>query len=440
MKRSVSELRQQDNLSVARPRDLLRKATTAMTWRIKYSQLLIGLSTVLLAMGVACSSTTEGDEPTPLPTATALSPAVAPTLPPTAAPPPTSTSLPVPTSTTAPSPTAVPTATSTAIPAPTPTATPSPTPTPIPVPTVDPRYGLIVTSDPSRAFEVFGATTYIDYSTNVTNIPDGTQKVLYLNSVNPVPIQIIQSTAAKAPGSVWYVLGEPNSHGTLVEDVLVGLHDTYAAIKDADPTALITSPSILNYSFNCINCGGYAYGATWITDFFFDYRDLFGEEPPIDIWAIDVFPIVWPGGNLSGPDAFPTVRDDIVVSQVREFREWVDSRESTRGDPIWITEFGLHWGFPDWEFGVEGCGSQPSPIGDYLTDEVQDYLERAYTWFETNSEPLNIAKWFTFSSYRDITRCQGDSGNGLSFLDSSGTSGNLTDIGTFYNNWIRGIR
>ncbi len=239
---------------------------------------------------------------------------------------------------------------------------------------------------------------------------------------------------------MWYVLGEPNAHGVTVDDVLVSLHDTYAAIKEADPTALITSPSILNFSFNCLNCGGYFHGASWITFFFFDYIELFGEPPPVDIWAIDIFPIVWPGSIVPIDEAFPTVRDDIITKQIEEYREWVDSRESTRGDPIWITEFGLHWGYADWEFGVEGCGGWPSPVGDYQVEEVRAYLERVYTWLEANSEPLNIERWFTFSSYRDISICQADSGNGLSLFDDAGPGAGLTEIGEFYNNWVRGIR
>ncbi len=283
-------------------------------------------------------------------------------------------------------------------------------------------------------------TDFIDYSHNPNNVPEDTRKVLYLNTVNPVQIEAIKQAAKQAPGSVWYILGEPNVAPISVEDILVGLHDTYAAIKSADPTALITSPSILNFSFTCINCGGYLHGATWITNFVFDYVELFGEEPPIDIWAIDVFPIVWPGGRLSSADAFPTVRDDIVKAQVEEYREFIDSRESSRGAPIWITEFGLHWGFEDWRYGVEGCGNQPTPVGEYLTDQVQDYLVRTYTWLEEQSGPLNIERWFTFSSHRDISVCHGDSGNGLSLLDGPGADAGLTEIGEFYNDWIRGIR
>lgn len=401
------------------------------------------LTAVVLALAVVmagCSSKTATPPPSPTAEPTAVStPVTAPTLVPTAtlrpSPTPSPTPQPSPTATVAPTPTA----TATRIPLPTPTPTPSPTPTQTPLPTPDPRYGLIVTSDDARAREVFGVVDYIDYSSNLTDVPPGSRKILYIPSVNPVPTQRIMIAAAQAPGSIWYVLGEPNAHGSTVEDVLVGLHDTYAAIKQADPSALITSPSILNFSFTCINCGGYQHGGRWIHNFRAQYFDLYAEEPPIDIWAIDVFPLVWPATELPASEAFPTVRDDLVVRQVRDFRSWIDEREFSQGKPIWVTEFGLHWGFSDWVSGVPGCKT-PSPVGEYLTAEVIAYLERVYTWFEANANTMNIERWFTYSTYKNIEVCQGDSGNGLSMLDSPGVSGALTDVGKFYNDWIRGIR
>ncbi|MDA1296503.1 MAG: glycosyl hydrolase [Chloroflexi bacterium] len=257
--------------------------------------------------------------------------------------------------------------------------------------------------------------------------------------MNPVPTQQIQNAAAQAPGSVWYVLGEPNGHGVTVEDVVVGLHDTYEVIKQADPSARITSPSILNFNFTCTNCGGYQSGSSWINNFWFQYTNLYGEDPPIDIWAIDTFPIVWPDDELPVSQAFPTVRDDIVAQQVTDYRVWLDARQQTRGKPIWVTEFGLHWGFPDLEYGVPGC-TKPSPKGEYLATEVKAYLARAYSWFEANSSAMNIQRWFTFSTYKNIDVCQADSGNGLSLLDNSGGAGNMTEVGIFFKNWILGFR
>lgn len=397
------------------------------------------------------ASSTTTPTATAVPTPTTTPPAVATA---TAQPGPTPTRSPQPTATVTstvlptialtptPIPTFTPTPTQPVVPQPTPTPTVSVSfpPTATPIPTPDQRYSLIVTSDDARAYEIFESEYYLDYTSSVGDVPAGARKVLYIPSVNPVPVDQINETAANAPGSVWYVLGEPNAHGVAVEDVLLGLHDTYAAIKAADPTALITSPSILNYSFNCINCGGYLHGATWITNFYFEYRDLFGEPPPIDIWAIDVFPLVWPGPGLPASEAFPTVRDDIVVKQIEEYREWVDALSSERGKPIWITEFGLHWGFEDWEFGVPGCGNSPNPVGEYLADEVIAYLERTYTWLEANSAAMNIERWFTFATYKNIGACQADSGNGMSLLNGREASAEMTEVGEFYWNWVRGIR
>jgi hypothetical protein len=279
-------------------------------------------------------------------------------------------------------------------------------------------------------------TDYIDYSFTTDNIPEGKRKILYVNTVNPVQESTIQASATAAPGSVWYVLGEPNGRGIPVESVLAGLHDTYQVIKDADPTALITSPSILNFNFTCIGCGGFQSGAEWIAIFRDQYLSTYGEEPPIDIWAIDAFPIIWPvDGDVEA--AFPNTRSDIVIAQIAEYREWIDSIEASEGKPIWITEFGLHWGFSDWVPDSPGCPG-PLPAGEYETDAVRQYLSEVYTWLEENSDALNIERWFTFSSYRDIDSCQADSGNGLSLLDSIGIDGQLTEIGGFFLEWIKG--
>ena len=194
-----------------------------------------------------------------------------------------------------------------------------------------------------------GVTWYIDYTADTSNIPAGRKKVIYINSVNPVPLQQINSAAAARPGSVWYVLGEPNAHGVSVADVVVGLHGTYAASRAADPSALITSPSLLNFDFTCTGCGGIPSGRSWVEEFRSTYKSLYGVEPPVDIWAIDVFPIIWPAPFSSAPvsTAFPTVRDDIVTNDITAFRSYLSAIPAQAGKPIWVTEFGLHWGFSD---------------------------------------------------------------------------------------------
>jgi hypothetical protein len=311
------------------------------------------------------------------------------------------------------------------------------------VPTADPRYGVIVTSVESRALNVLGVTEYIDYTMATGGVPTGKRKILYVSSVSPVRVLEIQQAAAAAPGSVWYVLGEPNAHGKSVEDVVAGLHDTYAVIKQSDPTALITSPSILNFGFSCIFCRGYPTGGGWINEFRKQYVEIYDVEPPIDIWAIDVFPIVWPNPDPDAhptvSEAFPTVRDDIVIDQIEEYRAWIDLYPASRGKPIWITEFGLHWGYSDWDTDAPGCDT-PAPAGVYETEEVKQYLREVYTWLEQNADEMNIERWFTFATYRDLAACQSDSANGLSLFDSPGPNGNLTDMGQFFKDWIHGVR
>lgn len=390
----------------------------------KYRLLTVALVASGFALAVSCSS----DDSTPTPTATS-----SPT--PTLQPSPTATASPTSTPTVTPSPTPTPTAT----PTPVPTSTPEPTATPYVEPTPDPRYGVIVVGDDNHALTTLGVTDYIDYTSRLDDIPEGKRKLIYLPSVNPVPYETITQVSAEAPGSIWYVLGEPNAHGSPVGTVLAQLHDTYEAIKEADPTALITSPSMLNFNFTCINCGGYTTGAAWINDFVIEYFGAYGEFPPIDIFAIDLFPLVWPGGSLTVEQAFPTVRDDIVVNQVVEFREWIDLWDVYRDNPIWITEFGLHWGFPDWEFDVPGCDT-PSPVGEYQTEEVKAYLGRVYDWLEANADEQNVERWFTYATFVDVHTCKPDSGNGLSLFESSGAGAELTEVGEFFKDRVHGIR
>jgi hypothetical protein len=298
---------------------------------------------------------------------------------------------------------------------------------------------VIVTSNDARALSLLDVTEYIDYAMTTADVPSGKRKILYVRSVSPVPVLEIQQAAAAAPGSVWYVLGEPNAHGSTVEDVIAGLHDTYAVIRQADPTALITSPSILNFEFSCINCTGYPTGRSWIDQFRSEYLAIYGEEPPIDIWAIDVFPIVWPGPGHPVSEVFPTVRHDIVKEQIEDYRDWIDLYPASRGKPIWITEFGLHWGFSNWDTSVPDCDT-PTPAGVYETEKVKSYLREVYTWLEDNASEMNIQRWFTYSTYQDITVCRSDTANGLSLLSNNGPNGNLTEIGQFFRDWVHGVR
>jgi hypothetical protein len=271
----------------------------------------------------------------------------------------------------------------------------------------------------------------MDFSIGTNNIPSGMTKLLYIRDITPVPVSAINASAAAAPGSIWYVLGEPNVHGTNPADVVVALHDTYAAIKAADPTAKITSPSLLNFDFTCVGCGGYQSGRSWLGSFITEYSTLYGGAPPVDYWAIDVYPIIW--------NELPTTRADIVIDQISTLRAYLDGYPALVSAPIIVTELGLHWGFTGLTFNDPVC-SGSYPTGEYQTDAVIDYLKEIFLWLEDNSSTKNISSWYLFSTYRNLTACHADAGYGLTLFETNGANPKLSPVGQFYYNWIRGAR
>ncbi len=249
----------------------------------------------------------------------------------------------------------------------------------------------------------------------------------------------IQVIANALPGGTWYVSGEPNvrySADELIED----LRYYYTEIKSVDPTARITSPSILNWDFTCLGCGGYTSGLSWMTSFVSRYQDLYGTLPPWDIWAIDLYPLDWQTFPTTGflPETIaqyapnrPPDHELIPVKQLQAYRDYIDSLPGKSGQPIIVTEIGLHWGWTGIEFGIPGCDSG-SPTGSYQSLAVRDYFNSAYTWFEDHSISHNIERWFTYVTYSDIASCRYDGYSGMSLLDSGEVGGELSDVGRWY--------
>lgn len=267
-------------------------------------------------------------------------------------------------------------------------------------------------------------------------VPDGHEKLIYLDLPGPTP-EHIRAIAKTAPGSVWYVLGEPNRRlGYSADYIVPMLHDIYEEIISADPTARITSPSILNWDFDCNGCSGYQLGYSWVEEFRSSYLQTYGTEPPVDIWAIDVYPIDW--------ETRPTVDHKLAIEQIEGLREYLDSIPDQQGKPIWVTELSLHWGWDDWEWFIEGCEingiSVPSPAGDYQTGQVINYLDTIFNWLEANSGSKKIERWFLSNTYYDIETCNKAAYAGLTLFDSSEVGAKLTEVGQFFADRIQGER
>jgi hypothetical protein len=290
--------------------------------------------------------------------------------------------------------------------------------------------------------QLLNADWYVEFSSNVTNIPAGTDKPIY---IYVAPSRTVLTTAElkvftdAKPGAVWYVGGEPNilySVANAIED----LRYYYTEIKALDPTARITSPSVLNWDFTCIGCGGYTSGETWMKAFVASYQDLYGTLPPWDIWAIDVYPIDWwnlPNTGFTSeivaqyaPETPPS-SELIAIKQIQAYRDYIDSLPGKSGQPILITEIGLHVGWSELEFGIPGCGTG-SPAGEFKSLVVRDYFDSVYTWLEDNASSHNIERWFTYVTYSEFGVCQGDGYAGWTLLDSGTTDAQLTDLGRWY--------
>jgi hypothetical protein len=318
-------------------------------------------------------------------------------------------------------------------PIPTSTHTPIPTSTFTPIQEPDDRHGVIVhTGDPvvqQWFLDFLGTEWFLDWSDRVDIIPSGHQKVIYIIDLQRLTLSEIQAKAQQAPGSVWYIVAEPNRRaGYGASDIVGQLHDLYISIKQADSTAKITSPAVLNWDFTCVGCGGYQSGHSWVDDFRSEYLARYQEEPPVDIWAIDIYPIDW--HNL------PTVNPQIPIDQIIEMRKYLDNIPSQQGKPIWITEFGLHWGWDGMDFDVEGCNS-PTPAGEYQTELVIEYLRTVFDWLETNSDSQNIERWFTVITYHDITTCNSAAYAGLTLFDGPDIGAGLTPVGQFFMNRVK---
>ncbi len=430
-----------------------------------------GFSTFVVLQRSAVLATAT-PEPTPLPQATPTAvPTATETLSPTATATPTATPTPTPTSTPepTPSPTPIPTATATpqptATPTPLPTRTPVPTPRPLPTPTplplggggggapptpvptpvprptptatplppADARYGVVLhTSSPStQAFFVTAlqAQWLLDFNSGPG--PAGFQKVIAIMDLPGPSVAEVQALAAQTPGAVWYIVGEPNRRGGYLADVDIinkvpQFAALYTAIKAADPTALITSPSVLNWAFTCNGCGGYRSGQDWMTSFIQQYNSIIGSEPPIDIWAIDVYPLDWLN--------IPTVDASIPTSQISGMRDYLNTLSAHSSKPIWVTELALHWGWTGLVF-VNGL---PTPCGTYQTAQVLQYFQTVFDWLEANSSGKNIQRWFTFSTYKDIMQGSAESYAGVTLFDGPSVGAALTPVGQYLRNRILG--
>lgn len=263
---------------------------------------------------------------------------------------------------------------------------------PQPVTALRDRYGAGTSGDPAQ-LPLFGLSWLYGGTDPRQPLPLGVTAT-YLLPVDPPLDEATLATWVKLrPGGFWLIGNEPNvpaEHNTaptasaspeVYADVLAGYSDT---IKRLDPKATLIGPNIINWSFTCDGCPGFQSGLEWTNQMRAAYLDRYNQEPPIDIWGIHLYDLDWvtlPNGNAARQ-----------IDQLLSFRNWLDAVPASRGAPIWITEIGIHWGFPGFRFEHGNI----TPTGDYDIDHVEAYMRSVFSWLNEHSAPLRIERWFVW--------------------------------------------
>ena len=307
---------------------------------------------------------------------------------------------------------------------------------------------------------------YLNFSYDMTQVPDGANKVpfIWLAGNDPTvwtsgqaeaiatlfdaeitalgfsnPAEVRQ-TAISSPGSYWYMFGEPNKYGYITGSRFAPVFKYYhELITTADPTAKIIGPSILNWDWDCYLLCSYPTGESWLTEFVNTYRiQNDGANPPVDVWAIDTYPIDWWNTPNNDPDPAkqPTWKGEkalhskIVTDQLKGMRQYLDN-EGFGDTPIWITELAVHVGYDDWVWGPD---NQLVPVFPYNWDNLSDYITQVLDWLEDSNGgvAIKIEKWFFFTPWKDIVNVGTDGYMGIVFFDGPDDDASLNCLGEQY--------
>ena len=329
------------------------------------------------------------------------------------------------------------------------------------------RFGVVIPPPSTLAknqnfLEELGVEWYQDYGLDMSNVPSGANKIALVRmSTNSTvwtsgqaeaigalaadaivslgfadPAEVRQ-TATSSPGTYWQVSVEPNVRAEVTGARFAPVFRFYRdQIVNADPTAKIIGPAILNWDFTCIGCVGYQSGEAWLMEFIGAYEALFGEKPPVDAWAIDAYPIDWTNTPNNDPDTSnqPTWKGNkvthsgIVIDQLQGMRQYLDSIPQYAETPIWATQVGVQVGYTGWTFESGQIVSQ----GVYRWDLMSDFVHEVLDWLDTNAETDNIGRWLFYIAWQDIVNLGFTGYMGPVFFDGPGQGASLNCLGEVY--------
>lgn len=182
---------------------------------------------------------------------------------------------------------------------------------------------------------------------------------------------------------------------------------------------------------SAIGCAGFVSGQEWTAQLLAAYQKQYGSSPPLDVWGIHTYSITW--------DQLPMVNAARDIQQLQELRRYLSSQTAERQKPIWLTEFGVIWGFEGYQFVGDGeCANRShclGPEGRFRDDLIAAYLNTLLDWLTANADGHNIERWFLYTSYGG-REPYASTYAGISLLTAGGTDAVLSAFGEQYRHAV----
>ena len=311
------------------------------------------------------------------------------------------------------------------------------------------RYGVIVQSPESpqatRYAEGLGVRWFLNEGRSPALNIGSSRKVPIIKEIRPgtyLSREQMAQLLQDHPG-VDIVLGnEPNvgaQGNSTGKEYAEAFHYYNGLLKGEtglDPSRRLVTGNTLNWEFTCLRRAEgipESHGCTWdysgrefITEFRNAYKLRFGTEPPVEVWGVHAYPINW--------KKLPTTDSRTAIEQIEAMRKYLDSSPDHRGAPIWVTEFGVHWGF--------GCGNPcfveknglpvPGPGANYQEAEVLAFMNDMLDWLESRAEEDRIEKWFLYAAYVALGQPDPQVNQGLTLYAGPDQSHGLSAAGQLY--------
>jgi hypothetical protein len=292
----------------------------------------------------------------------------------------------------------------------------------------DPRFGVVVTGPLlsarteaiGGALRALGAGAWYCYARCADFVPG------QVEMVRPgADFAEVAARASSRRGRAWLLGNEPNVPGQ--DDLDPSAYADFVAqvaatIRGADPTAVLVGPNVLNWETTCTACPGFASGRLWSEAFVRAYVARYGPLP-LNAWGVHTYNLDWLH--------LPLVNVEQDLAELAAVKAWLDSEGLPH--PIWLTEFGVMWGFDGIEWIPQPDGGYVAePRGAFGSDVTADYLHRMLVWLTETGASAGIERWFLYATtppaepYASVP-------TGLALLDPESLA--PTELGAIFRAW-----